>query len=85
MLTRLGNPVGTTMTRRPLGRVVSVAVNGRTSPTAARTRIGGADRHPASTTRPISETLLLEIHMSSHDYSNPSIRTMSRSLSSTAA
>src|SRR4249920_2594522 len=31
MLTRFGKPVGTTMTLRPLARVVSVARNGRTS------------------------------------------------------
>ena len=31
-LTRLGNPVGTTMTLSPLASVFSVAVKGRTSP-----------------------------------------------------
>ena len=30
-----GNPVGTTMTFRPLGRIVSVARNGRMSPAGA--------------------------------------------------
>ena len=52
--TRFGNPVGTTMTFRPLGSSFSVALNGSTSPPVAGLAVGAAWAAPASSTPEIN-------------------------------
>src|SRR5205809_3301978 len=56
MLTRLGNPVGTTMIFRPLASVVSVARKGRTSG-------AGAAAREASSSAPAARTVVRGICM----------------------